>query len=124
MSVIEKVLAYVRQQFPNGHPSFARMCVENVALHDAKSHDYASGGAVFGNFERVAAILGQYQNLDLSDPRVVAMVYSLKQTDAVLWSLSQGHTARVEGRDGRLADIAVYMNLVRCMDEDARTDAA
>jgi hypothetical protein len=66
----------------------------------------------------VSAILALYPKLKLSDPRVVALVYALKQVDAVLWGLSEDIDHQVEGLDGRLQDIAVYAKIVMCMNRD------
>ncbi len=111
MTKIELIAGELREQFPNGHPDFISRMVYLVDLHDRKNHDYAAGGDPMGNFKRVASILAQYPGLDLGEPAVVALVYAMKQVDAVLWMLSAGHEARVEGFDGRLDDISVYCQL-------------
>lgn len=97
-----------------GHPFFYEQLKDEATLHAAKNHDYASGGPPLGNFVRVAAILAPYK-LDLGDPAVVALVYMLKQLDAVLWGLSQGLIHQVEGLHPRLTDISIYAKLVRCL---------
>ena len=91
------------------------MLLQMAKLHSDKNHDYAGGGSSLGNFERVSAILKLYPKLDVSDKKVVALIYALKQVDAVLWGLSEKLAHKVEGLDGRLADIAVYATIVRCM---------
>jgi hypothetical protein len=92
----------------HGHPKFYGILEELADLHSRKNHDYASGGNPLGNFYRVANILSHYPGLKLSDPLVVALVYELKQLDAALWMLSNGHEAQVEGISERLKDVAVY----------------
>ena len=108
----EGLIEDLRGQFENGHPEFIARMVNLLDLHDGKNHDYAKGGDALGNFKRVASLLSNYPGLDLSKPAVVAFVYALKQIDAVLWMLSQGHEAVVEGVSERLDDISVYMQLV------------
>ena len=108
----------VRKQFPHGHPAFLPITMAEAALHSNKNHDYAKGGPSLGNFERVAAILKMYPGLDLSDQKVVALVYALKQLDAVLWGLSSKIKHKVEGLSDRLQDISVYAKIVMCMISD------
>lgn len=98
-----------------GHPFFYEQLAQEEALHDAKNHDYASGGPPLGNFLRVSAVLSLYPGLQLSDPVVVAAVYALKQLDAVLWGLSQQVDHKTEGLHERLQDISVYAKLMRCL---------
>lgn len=108
----------LRAIYPHGHPAFLPTTLREIQLHSDKNHDYAKGGKPTGNFDRVAAILGQYPKLKLSDPRVVALVYALKQLDAVLWGLSENITHKVEGLNDRLQDISVYSKIVMCMNQD------
>ncbi len=114
-----ELIEVLRKVFPNGHEDYLPQCIAEMELHSLKNHDYASGGDSLGNFKRVAAILGHYKGLDLSDPRVVAFVYAMKQIDAVLWSLSQNITAKVEGIVPRLDDVAVYAKIIKCLTIEA-----
>ena len=111
-------LSALRRSFPHGHPEYLPTLVNQAQLHSNKNHDYAKGGSALGNFERVAQILALYPDLKLSDPRVVALVYALKQIDAVLWGINQGIEHKVEGLNSRLDDISVYCNIVQCMNKD------
>ncbi len=97
------------------HALFVDLTQAEIQLHATKNHDYAAGGDPLGNFKRVGAILAQYPGLDLSDPVVVCLVYTLKQLDAVLWGLAQKIDHKVEGLPPRLADIAVYAKLAQCI---------
>lgn len=108
----------MREKYPDGHPDFVTLTVDELALHSTKNHDYAKGGKPTGNFDRVAAILANYPKLSLADPRVVALVYTLKQLDAVLWGLSEGIEHKVEGLNSRLQDISVYSKIVMCINND------
>lgn len=108
----------LRQAFPHGHPEFLSITIKEAQLHSDKNHDYAKGGSALGNFERVAAILKMYPGLDLSDQKVVALVYTMKQLDAVLWGLSSKIEHKVEGLSDRLQDISVYSKIVMCMIHD------
>lgn len=114
----------LRELFPHGHPAFLPTTLREIQLHSDKNHDYAKGGNPLGNFERVAAILALYPKLRLSDMRVVALIYALKQVDAVLWGLSEGIEHKVEGLNDRLQDISVYSKIVMCMNGDLQTGAA
>ena len=113
----------LRRLFPNGHENFLPTIIEQLELHSLKNGDYAGKGPACGNFERVAAILALYPGLDLSDKRVVALVYALKQLDAVLYGISKHITHKVEGLIPRLQDIAVYANIVICMVKEAQRQA-
>lgn len=101
-----------------GHPRFYTILEDLAKLHSDKNHDYAADGDPFGNFTRVADILSNYPDLDLSDPAVIAMIYSLKQLDAALWMLSNGHNPKVEGIPSRLKDVAVYSLIAAIMEEE------
>ncbi len=121
--VVEGILTteeWLRGEFPHGHKHYLPVALKQLELHSKKNHDYASGGDALGNFNRVAAILGNYPNLKLSDRRVVALVYALKQIDAVLWGINSNITQKVEGLDSRLDDIAVYATIVQCMNSEAK----
>lgn len=108
----------LRQVWPHGHPSFLPITLRELQLHSDKNHDYAAGGTALGNFDRVAAILSNYPDLRLSDRRIVALVYALKQLDAVLWGINSGIVHKVEGLNERLQDISVYAKIVMCMNEE------
>lgn len=110
----------LRTLYPHGHPQFLPITLRELKLHSEKNHDYAKGGPPLGNFTRVAAMLEMYPRLSLSDPRVVALVYALKQLDAVLWGPSEQIEHKVEGLDARLQDISVYAKLVMCMNSEEK----
>lgn len=105
----------LRAVHPHGHPSFISKVLKDIELHSKKNHDYAAGGSPLGNFERVAAILSRYPNFPITTSAGIAMVYMLKQLDAVLWNMCQGHKLNVEGLEERLSDITVYSVILRCM---------
>ena len=113
----------LKMVFPNGHEDYLPQCVAEMELHSVKNHDYASGGSPLGNFERVASILALYPGLKLSDPKVIALLYALKQVDAVLWGLAQNITHKVEGIISRLDDVAVYAKIVKCIAIEERRNA-
>ena len=114
----QELIDHLRRWFPHGHRSYLDVARKQMQLHSEKNHDYASGGPPLGNFERVSAILALYPRLHLSNKKVVALVYMLKQLDAVLWGLNSNIDHKVEGLPGRLDDIAVYANIVQCMVQD------
>lgn len=120
-STTSDIIDNMRQHFPHGHPSFLPITVGELQLHSDKNHDYAAGGSPLGNFERVSAILALYPKLNLADKKVIALVYALKQLDAVLWGINSGIKHKVEGLKDRLQDISVYSKIVMCMcDDEAR----
>jgi hypothetical protein len=118
MPSIDDTITEIRKEYPYGHPEFLPISIGEAALHSDKNHDYAAGGHPLGNFDRVAAILALYPGLPLGDRKVVALVYALKQLDAVLWGLSKGIKHKVEGLASRLQDVSVYTKLVMCMIRD------
>jgi len=102
----------------HGHPRFNELLREEAELHANKNHDYAQGGDPLGNFKRVSVILSMYPDLDRAHPAVVALVYMLKQVDAVLWGLNKRTQHKVEGYHGRLQDISVYAKLTDILIEE------
>jgi hypothetical protein len=111
----------------HGHPRFYEILDEFAELHSKKNHDYASGGDPLGNFKRVATILSLYPKLNAGDPIVVALTYAMKQVDAVLWMLNNGHEAQVEGIADRLQDVSIYSAIAIVLAEEkekrGQTDA-
>jgi len=103
---------------PNGHKRFREMALEEMELHSQKNHDYAKGGDPLGNFYRVADIFQQYPNLSPADPRVVAIIYMMKQLDCTLWFMNEGFEGQVEGFDDRMRDVGVYAKLIRIIHEE------
>jgi len=101
-----------------GHRRVYEILEELAKLHSDKNHDYAVGGNPLGNFYRRAAIYGLYPGLDLSDPEVIAIVDLMKQLDAALWFLSNKHEAKVEGKRGRMRDVAVYSVIDMVLEEE------
>ena len=110
------------QKKRHGHPEFYRLLEEFADLHSNKNHDYAAGGDELGNFKRVAQILSLYPRLSLSNPVVVALTYAMKQIDAVLWMLSNGHKAIVEEKKPRLTDIAIYATIAIILENEPWID--
>lgn len=110
---MKRALTLLEGLFPNGHPSFIPMCLEEMELHSQKNADYARGGDPLGNFQRVSDALRSY-GIDLS-PAQVAFVYMMKQVDAVGRMLGQGYEGQVEGIESKLQDIGVYSKLVNIL---------
>lgn len=110
-----KIEATLRKAFPHGHADFITRVLSHLRLHNDKNHDYAAGGDPLGNFNRVSAILALYPGFPIDTPAGVAVVYMLKQVDAVLWGMAQQIKQKVEGFDSRLSDISVYADLAAIM---------
>ena len=119
MKDLQPLIDELREEFPNGHPDFLPTTVKEIALHDAKNHDYAAGGSPLGNFERVSHILSLYPGFPVDKPYGVALIYALKQIDAVLWGLCKNIDHRVEGIAERLRDISVYAKLASIMHRES-----
>jgi hypothetical protein len=111
--LIEVVEENLREKYPNGDPDFIPMTIDEIRLYSDKNHDYTHGGDPLSNGTRVANILAQYPGLKPSKPVVVWVIYLLKQLDAALWLLSQGHETVVEGQDERWRDVSVYAKIIR-----------
>jgi len=114
------VEAALRKLFPSGHEDFIALTLKELQLHSDKNNDYSGGPGndPWGNFHRVAGILSLYPNLDVSRPAVVAIIYLLKQLDAILWTLSCGHSLKVENLEERLRDISVYSKIISILEEE------
>ena len=91
-----------------------------MELHNRKNRNYAGGGNPLGNFYRVASIEGLYPNLLLGDPAVALMGMVLKQIDNVLWALNNRRFYVEASIDEHLADISVYMKILRCIRTDGQ----
>lgn len=97
----------------HGHPDFYKLTQEELKLHSRKNRDYSKGGEPLGNFKRVSAILKTW-DYEIP-PELVAIIYMLKQLDAVMWMLSQGYEGEVESVDARLTDVHIYAKLARIL---------
>lgn len=112
---LEEVAKLLKEKFSYGHPDFVDITLDELDLHTKKNKDYAQGGDPLGNFDRVSKILSNYPKLNASKREVVALVYMLKQLDAVLWMWNQGYEGEIEGVQDRLRDIHVYTKLIRIL---------
>ncbi len=92
--------------------TFYELLDKEKALFEVKNHDYARGGSVTGNFDRVSRILSLYPGLDVANPATVCLIYMFKHLDAILMALSSSTESRVESLDQRLMDISVYAKLL------------
>ncbi len=121
----EVLLTELKSVFGHGDPEFINITAEEIVMYNQKNRDYAGSGDEVvdpnGNFDRVAAFFTMYPNLSLGDPRVVAMVYAMKQIDQVFWSLSRGFEGEVEDLDARLTDIHIYTKIVRVLNRRQRS---
>ncbi len=95
--------------------TYEELTQKELELYKAKNKDYTKGGDPFGNFNRVSSILSLYPKLKLFNPRVVCMVYMLKQLDSALWMMSEGYEGEIENIDTRLTDVHVYAKIARLL---------
>ena len=98
-----------------GDPMFYQLCEEEIALHDAKNKDYRSKSDPLANFNRVAAWMALYPDMNWATPEGVAIVYAMKQQDAALSLLERGYEGGVETVDTRAQDVSVYWKILRCL---------
>lgn len=109
-------LERLQDKYPNGHPKFIPLCLEEMELHSKKNADYARGGNPLGNFVRVSEMLRRWGYW--IHPHDVALIYMLKQVDAVGNMLGNDYEGRVEGIKSRLQDISVYAKLITILYEE------
>ncbi len=89
---------------------------QNMEMHDRKNKGYAEGGAPLGNFERSAAIMANYPDINLAHPAAIAMMFVLKHFDRVMWDLNIGREPNAES----VTDIGVYLAIINCITHDRR----
>lgn len=120
----EEIIAKLREIWQYGDPMFYEIIVELCQLHNDKNRHYATKEDPLQNFYRVGEWLKKYQLVTEGwEPVKVALIYCLKQIDAVLKLLGENKeelfkgttesVEKIEGIEGRLNDIAVYMMLAR-----------
>jgi len=92
---------------------FETILKAELDLHRAKNADYAGqGNDPLGNFKRVAHVLKPYKKMPLDHPLTVALVYTLKQLDSVMWAHATGRCSVLhEGTTERFMDVSNYANL-------------
>lgn len=106
--------------FPHGHARFNELMLEMMKLHSDKNKGYAGCGEALGNFGRVAKIMDNYPSFPIMRPEGIVIMYMMKHLDRILWDLTRG----VAPSDESLADIAVYMTILRCMNLDRNAEYA
>jgi hypothetical protein len=111
---IDFVRYVLQSKYKHGHPSFLPITLSELDLHDRKNHDYAKGGSPLGNFERVANFIKMYPGYPADQPVGIALIYMMKQLDAIFWGLSQKIEHKVESLDERFADVHIYAKIARC----------
>lgn len=106
---------------PAGDPRFHAILKNMRDLHDRKNSDYAKGGkqGALGNFHRVSSILCLYPGFDATTPFGVAIVYMLKQFDAMMILKATKNTSITgEPPSARLLDQAVYTVIQMVLDQE------
>jgi len=93
---------------------YEQLTQQELDLYRAKNKDYTgSKGDPYGNFNRVSSILKLW-GFDIS-PRVVGLIYMLKQLDAAGNMMGQKYEGDVENIDTRLTDVHVYAKIIRLL---------
>jgi len=98
-----------------GHKLFEKLTREELELHEAKNKDYRSNDDPLANFKRVAKWMQLYPEMDWAQPELVALIYSMKQTDAYCSLMERGEEGDVENCDTRLRDDHVYKKIMRIL---------
>lgn len=98
-----------------GHKLFRELCEDEIALHEAKNKDYRSDTDPLANFKRVAAWMALYPKMNWATPEGVAIVYAMKQQDAMMSLLERGYEGSVENVDTRARDVHVYYKILRIL---------
>ena len=111
----KKFIDGIRKEFPNVDQNVFDQLIDELDLYERKNADYAKKGDRHGNFLRVSTIKRIYPNMDWSSPIGTALCYGLKQFDAAMQMMSEGYEGKVEGKEERLRDWIVYLEIVRAM---------
>lgn len=112
----EKVKEEFKKLFKYGHPLFYDIIIDNCQLHNNKNRDYATLKEPLGNFTRVGKWAREYGLITEGyEATKIALLYALKQWDAVLKLLRDNQKGKVEGIPERLNDISVYSVIARIL---------
>ncbi len=96
-----------------GDPMFYELTDDEIKLHDEKNQDYRSTSNPVANFDRVAAWMALYPDMDWARPEMVAILYAQKQIDSAMSLMERGMEGGVETIDTRARDVHIYWKLFR-----------
>ncbi len=96
-----------------GDPMFYELTDDEIRLHDEKNQDYRSTSNPVANFDRVAAWMALYPDMDWARPEMVAILYAQKQIDSAMSLMERGVEGGVETIDTRARDVHIYWKLFR-----------
>ncbi|KKM70214.1 hypothetical protein LCGC14_1442980 [marine sediment metagenome] len=96
-----------------GDPMFYELTDDEIRLHDEKNQDYRSTSNPVANFDRVAAWMALYPDMDWARPEMVAVLYAQKQIDSAMSLMERGVEGGVETIDTRARDVHIYWKLFR-----------
>ncbi len=96
-----------------GDPMFYELTDDEIKLHDEKNQDYRSTSNPVANFDRVAAWMALYPDMDWARPEMVAILYAQKQIDSAMSLMERGIEGGVETVDTRARDVHIYWKLFR-----------
>ncbi len=96
-----------------GDPMFYALTDDEIKLHDEKNQDYRSTSNPVANFDRVAAWMALYPDMDWARPEMVAILYAQKQIDSAMSLMERGVEGGVETIDTRARDVHIYWKLFR-----------
>ena len=117
LTSLKAIEQQLRSLFHSGHKSFISKSLEEIALNSLKNGDYAGAGDPLGNFKRVAEMLRNCYPLETPwRPSLIALIYMLKQVDAVMLALCSGNVdLKAESLQDKLRDISVYAKLINIL---------
>ncbi len=105
-----------------GDPMFYELTDDEIKLHDEKNQDYRSTSNPVANFDRVAAWMALYPDMDWARPEMVAILYAQKQIDSAMSLMERGVEGGVETIDTRARDVHIYWKLFRVIRRKHNTD--
>jgi len=117
----EEIVKEFKKLFKHGHPMFYEIILSNCQLHNDKNRDYATIDEPLGNFVRVGKWAREYGLITEGyEATKVALLFALKQWDAVLKLMRDNQKGKVEGVSERLNDISVYSIIARILYEEEK----
>lgn len=105
-----------------GDPMFYELTEDEIKLHDEKNQDYRSTSNPVANFDRVAAWMALYPDMNWARPEMVAILYAQKQIDSAMSLMERGIEGGVETIDTRARDVHIYWKLFRVIRRKHKDD--
>lgn len=107
-----------------GDPLFYDITEDELALYEAKNADYRSKSDPNANFNRIAAWMALYPDMNWAQPDLVAVLLGMKQMDAFMSLKEKGVEGGVENLDTRARDVHIYWKIVRVIEQRRKQNTA